>query len=125
VRLADRFGEHGLISVLIALRGAAEPDTLQIDTWLMSCRVINRTVEHFLFNALLDAAARQGIRRLRGTYLATPKNGLVRELYARLGFAPRPGVGVPGDHYELDVEGASPAKTFVRATDLVKSASDG
>ena len=49
VSLSDRFGENGLISVLMA---RIEDTDLHIDTWVMSCRVLKRSVEHFLFNSL-------------------------------------------------------------------------
>ena len=82
-RLADRFGDHGLISTLIALR---EGDALRIDCWLMSCRVFSRTAEQFILRGLLEIAREGGARRLAGEYVATAKNAVVADLYARLGF---------------------------------------
>jgi FkbH-like protein len=83
-RLRDNFVDHGLIGVLVARR---EGDALDIDTWLMSCRVIGRTVEEAMLGRLCEQARERGVSRLRGTYLPTPKNAVVRDLYARLGFA--------------------------------------
>ena len=64
MRLADKFGDHGLVSVLIAVPSAEPgPKTLRIETWLMSCRVIARTVEHYLFGELLAQANALGYER--------------------------------------------------------------
>lgn len=88
-RLADRFGDHGLASTLIAV---AEGDALRIDSWLMSCRIFSRTAEQFIMRALVEEARARGLSRIVGEYAATPKNGVVAELYPRLGFdALRPG----------------------------------
>src|SRR5438105_6834911 len=83
VSLADRFGDNGLISVLLARVGE---QALEIDTWLMSCRVLKRGVEQFLLNHLVDIARARGITTIRGEYVPTAKNALVREHYAALGF---------------------------------------
>jgi len=84
VSLQDRFGDNGLISVLLA---KAEADALVIDTWLMSCRVLKRGVEQLLLNHLVAVARTRGLGRLLGEYIPTPKNALVRDLFATLGFA--------------------------------------
>ncbi len=58
-----------------------------IDTWLMSCRVLKRGVETLLHNYLCRWARRHGLRRIRGEYIATAKNGIVKDHYAGLGFS--------------------------------------
>ncbi|HVY02132.1 MAG TPA: HAD-IIIC family phosphatase [Caulobacterales bacterium] len=88
VKLADRFGDNGLISVLFARQ---EGDGLHIDTWLMSCRVLKRGVEQFLLNDLVAEARARGAARLIGEYIPTAKNALVENHYADLGFAPLAG----------------------------------
>lgn len=81
--LRDRLANHGLVAVLIA----REVDkTLDIDTWLMSCRVIGRTVEHELFVHLCRAAGHRGCTMIRGTFIPSGKNDLVANLYESLGF---------------------------------------
>ena len=82
-RLTDRFGDHGLTSTLIGVR---EGDALRIDSWLMSCRIFSRTAEAFILRGVLEVARERGLRRLVGHYAATAKNGVVADLYARLGF---------------------------------------
>jgi FkbH-like protein len=93
VRLRDRFADHGLVGVLIAFRRG---DALDVDTWLMSCRVIGRTLEHEMLAQLAAQAAAEGRPRLRGTYVRTAKNAQVADLYPRLGFRPVP-LGEPED----------------------------
>ena len=89
VRLRDRFGDYGLISVVI---GEAQTDcarpTLRIDTWLMSCRAIGRTVECFVMNQLAQQAEALDYEVLLGELIPTAKNGLVADLYLRFGFEP-------------------------------------
>jgi len=83
VRLADRFGDNGLISVAI---GRLVSKTLHIDLWLMSCRVLKRDVELLMLDELA-AAARQGeATTLRGYYFRTAKNNMVGRHYESLGF---------------------------------------
>lgn len=84
IRLIDTFGDNGMISVIIAV---PDGDALEIDTWLMSCRVLNRGVERAALNVLVGAARARGCRALRGAYISTKKNSLVREHYKRLGFS--------------------------------------
>jgi FkbH-like protein len=86
LRVEDRFGDHGLIGVMIAVPADGDRRVLRVDTWLMSCRVIGRTVEEFSFGELLDRARRLGYREINGEYIPTKKNALVSELYDRMGF---------------------------------------
>ncbi len=86
-RLADRFGDHGLVSVLAA---RALGDALHVDVWLMSCRVLKRDLEHAMFAALCEAAAARGAKQLVGRYVPTAKNAMVAGHYEQLGFTPRP-----------------------------------
>ena len=83
LRLADRFGDHGLVSTLIAIQ---EGGALRIDSWLMSCRVFARSAEPLMLRALIDMAPARGITRLVGEYRPTARNAVVADLYPRLGF---------------------------------------
>ena len=83
--LKDRFADHGLVSSLVAVR---EGDVLRIDSWLMSCRVLGRTAEQFIMAGLARMAREMGAQSLTGEYTATERNGVVADLYARLGFEP-------------------------------------
>lgn len=82
-RLEDVFGDNGMISVVICKKLSAY---WEIDTWIMSCRVIGRGVEEAVLAVLADHARRAGVPELRGTYIPTPRNGLVRDHYQKLGF---------------------------------------
>ncbi len=125
VRVADRFGDHGLIGVLIAAAADDDPRTLRVDTWLMSCRVIGRTVEEFFVAELLSGAGRLGYRRILGEYIPTKKNALVADLYDRMGFR-RVEAGPDGSvHYELAMDQAPQPVTYLLpkpATCLIESA---
>jgi FkbH-like protein len=85
IRLADRFGDNGMISVIVCR--AADSHNWEIDTWLMSCRVLNRGVEAAALNYIIAEARRRGIQRLIGHYIPTGRNSLVAEHYAKLGFS--------------------------------------
>ncbi|BCK75087.1 phosphatase IIIC [Acetobacter aceti NRIC 0242] len=81
--LKDKFGDHGLVSVLIAQK---QNDDLDIVEWTMSCRVFSRTFEQFIMNELIRIAQERNIRRIVGRFKATAKNSVVADLYERLGF---------------------------------------
>jgi FkbH-like protein len=84
-RLSDRFGDHGLISVVLARR---QQDNLYIDLWLMSCRVLKRDVELAMLDAIAECAIASGIKVIYGYYIPTTKNGMVADFYPNLGFLP-------------------------------------
>jgi FkbH-like protein len=84
LRLRDRFGDHGLVSVLI---GRLSGPVMMIDTWLMSCRVLKRQVEAEMLNEIVRLALSRNCARLQGTYLPTAKNEMVRDFYARMSFS--------------------------------------
>ncbi len=83
-RLVDKFGDNGLVSVLLA--GAGEPGQLNLANWVMSCRVFGRQLEEEAMNILVEAARVRSVRTLKAAYLPTAKNGVVRDLFERLGF---------------------------------------
>lgn len=83
--LKDKFGDNGLISVVILQE--TEKDTLFINTWFMSCRVLKRGMEVFILNTIVAWAKDNKFKRIIGEYLPTPKNDLVATLYSTLGFA--------------------------------------
>ena len=81
--LEDKLGDHGLISVLIMEK---RDDALFIESLLMSCRVLKRGMEEFIFNAIIDAARENGVSKVIGEYIKTPKNSMVEHLYENMGF---------------------------------------
>jgi FkbH-like protein len=84
LRLRDKFGDQGIIAVLLAVRGD-NAGTLVIDSFLVSCRALGRGVEDALWAAMLRRAERQSIQRLEAEYIPTAKNSIVAGLYNRLG----------------------------------------
>lgn len=87
-RLKDRFGDNGLISLVIAKQDSKNPKEANIDLWLMSCRVLKREMEIAMFDALIEACQERGIQTLYGIYLRTKKNDMVSQFYSGLGFEP-------------------------------------
>ena len=81
--LKDKFGDYGLISLVI-LR--PKEDGLFIDTWVMSCRVLNRGVENLILTTIVNAAKDRGYEKIMGEYIPTLKNVLVKDHYLNLGF---------------------------------------
>ena len=82
-RLIDRFGDNGMISVVICCNNGSN---WEIDTWLMSCRVINRRVEEAIFAYLVAAAQKAGAKTLTGRHIPSGRNKLVADHYQKLGF---------------------------------------
>ena len=85
LRLRDKFGEQGIIGLVIAVPGQEE-QSLMIDSLLVSCRALGRGVEHALWAAMVNRAYRKGVRKLQAEYVATGKNTLVADFYDKLGF---------------------------------------
>ncbi|MDR2346862.1 MAG: hypothetical protein LBE18_12435, partial [Planctomycetaceae bacterium] len=83
LELSDKFGEHGLIAAAI---GLPQGDNLFIDTFLMSCRVLNRTAEHFLMNEIIEQATQKNFKQIIGEYIPTAKNNMVKDLFLTFGF---------------------------------------
>lgn len=111
VRLKDRFGDHGLISIVV---GHVQGDALEIDTWLMSCRVLKRQVEETVLNELASRAQAKGCSRLEGVYLQTKKNDMVRDFYPRMGFTAKNVTLERGDYF-LDLGSYQPRPTQIRS----------
>jgi FkbH-like protein len=85
MRVSDRLGDSGLTGVLMAV---PEGDTLRLDTWLMSCRVLGRRLEEAMFAALVAYARQQGFRRVRCEFIPTAKNAVSQDLFTTLGCTP-------------------------------------
>jgi FkbH-like protein len=82
--LADKLGDHGLICVVILTKENEE--TLFVDTWFMSCRVLKRGMEQFVCNTIAVFAKENGFRFIKGEYVSTTKNELVKDHYQNLDF---------------------------------------
>lgn len=86
LRLTDRFDDHGLVSVLIAIPDETRSDTLVIDTFVMSCRVLGRSVEQVVLADSLDWAAEHGYRRVVGHFIPSGRNVPAAPVMPEAGF---------------------------------------
>lgn len=82
-KLVDKFGDNGITSAIV---GKIDGTTLQIDLWIMSCRVFKRQLEYAMFDALVKQAQARGITTITGQWFPTAKNLLVKDFYAIIGF---------------------------------------
>ena len=108
--LEDKFGDNGLIAVVIMKKQDAE--TLFVDTWFMSCRVLKRGMENFTLNTMVECAKKRGYKRIIGEYLPTPKNKMVEQHYSNLGFAPLE-VTSEEAKYVLTVDSYQPRECYI------------
>jgi FkbH-like protein len=106
--LSDRFGDHGLISIVVAW---PEGDTLRLSDWLMSCRVLGRGVEQYLMNHIFASARDLGLSFVSGDYIPTPKNGMVKDFWSQFGFE-----SLNGTTWRKPVAAYAPANVWIRET---------
>lgn len=119
LRVRDRLGDSGIVGLVI-LRLAG--DVCEIETFLLSCRVLGRSIETGVLAYIAETARQAKAARLRGRYVATAKNGVVRDLYERHGFR-QAGREAQADIWEADLAGlaiAGPPWAQVRTTETVK-----
>jgi len=107
----DRFGDHGLVGVAIAHDIGEQ---CEVDTFLLSCRVIGRTVETALLAHLAESAAQRGCKRLVGWFLPTKKNAPARDFYPQHGFERQETNGA-GSLWTLDLQSST-----LRCPDWIK-----
>lgn len=103
--LDDIFGSHGLISVVILKK--INTDSLFIESWFMSCRVLQRTMEEFTINTIVNIAKDRGYKYIYGEYIKTPKNAIVQDLLSSLGFVE------DNDKWEYDICSHSNQNTYI------------
>ena len=104
--LKDKFGDYGLISVVIMEK--QDDKTLFLNTWLMSCRVLKRGMEEFIINKVIETAKENGFEKVIGEYIKTPKNSMVENIYSKLGF-----IDLGNGKFEADVNKFKENKTFI------------
>jgi FkbH-like protein len=115
IRLLDRFGDNGIVAIIIGR--LVEAGVVEMDTWLMSCRVLGRQVEPATLNLAAGFARALGASRLRGVYLPTKKNAMVRDHYTRLGFTEITAGPDGASVAELDLSTFVPVPTFIDVTE--------
>ena len=109
-RLADKFGDNGIVSVVI---GKVNGDTLDIDLWLMSCRVLKRDMEYAMLDNLCDRAKQRGLKTVKGYYYPTAKNKMVKELYGDFGFTKVSEDADGNTVWELSLSGYEPKNKYI------------
>jgi FkbH-like protein len=110
-KLSDRFGDNGLISVVLGHRTGC---VLDIDLWLMSCRVLKRDMEFAMLDELVEHCREVSVKTLRGHYLPTKKNGMVADHYKELGFETVLESGDGSKVYSLDIEEYRPRNRHIK-----------
>ena len=106
-RLADKFADNGVVSVVAAQQ---DGQTLHIRLWLMSCRVLKRGMEDAMMDVLMDQAAGRGVKTVMGYYYPTAKNAMVKDFYAGMGFAQVSGDADGNTVWSLSVEDYKPRR---------------
>jgi FkbH-like protein len=121
-KLSDRFGDNGLISVVL---GRRELDELHMDLWLMSCRVLKRDMEAAMLDALVERARGVGIKCVVGRYLPTSKNAMVADFYPTLGFesipVPQSDQSAGATVWKLDLAGYKQKNRHIRVTEYANA----
>jgi len=105
-KLEDKFGEYGLISIVILKK--IDSDSVFIDTLIISCRVLKRGMEEFIFNKIVKLISNEGCNKIIGEYLPTPKNALVKDIFEEFCFVKQ------GDKWILDVKDYKERKNFIK-----------
>lgn len=85
-KLEDKFGDNGVVSIVIGRIDGPNRDELHMELWLMSCRVLKRDMEYAMMDELVEKAKAAGIHKLVGYYYPTAKNAMVKDFYALQGF---------------------------------------
>ena len=109
VSLKDKFGDYGLISLALL---EIKDKVCEINTWIMSCRVLKRGVEELVVNEIAQRAAEKSCTKLSGKYLPTAKNGMVKDLYSAMGF-----IRQNGTFSTPDLANFVPFKTHIKTVE--------
>ena len=104
--LKDKFGDYGIISFMVLKSKSL--NEIFIENWAMSCRVLERGMEQFIFNYLLDYCKKNNINTIIAEYIATKKNIIVKDLYLELGFS------VKNDKFILNIDGTKNLITTIK-----------
>lgn len=113
-RLLDKFGDNGIVSVVI---GRCRNRKLDIELWLMSCRVLKRDMELAMLDELVRRAKDKGITRINGFYYKTHKNSMVAELYSSFGFTLDKKLDNGDSEWHLDIEGYENKNKVIKIRD--------
>jgi FkbH-like protein len=113
ITLSDKCGDYGLISIIIL---NLLSDEIEIDEYLMSCRVLQRGVEDYAMHSIFEIATKLGKSRVVGRYLKTAKNDMVKNFYGRFGFEKTAEAESGDTVWMLATAAFQPAETFMNTT---------
>ena len=113
--LEDKFGDNGLIAVVVMK--PLDKETLFVDTWFMSCRVLKRGMENFTLNTMVYKAKTAGFKKIIGEYLPTSKNKMVVNHYTRLGFIPLGNTETA--QFELNIDDYLPKENYIKIKESI------
>lgn len=116
IRLQDRFGDHGLISMAHAVQIGKK--LLRLENWVMSCRVLKRGVEHLMCNLIVSEAKQRGMESVEFDYYPTSKNVLVKDLYQQLGLQKAFNLDSGGSRWRIDIFNYKPFSVHIRMDSL-------
>ena len=114
-RLADRFGDNGIVSVVL---GRQDGSDLYLDLWLMSCRVLKRDMELAMLDALVNEARMADVQTIVGVYIPTKKNAMVADFYEKIGFERVSTAPDGSTTYKIDVSGYRSQNTHIRTKEM-------
>ncbi len=117
ISVQDRFGDFGLINVVI-LRLHRSERLLEIDTFLMSCRVLQRGVEQLAMNRIFEFARNEKFQSVTGRYIPTGKNAMVKSFFEQFGFRRLASSDDGTAEWQLETEQYAPRKVFIDSTGL-------
>ena len=112
-RLVDKFGDNGIVGAMIVVPWQGEAGVLDVVNWVMSCRVFGRQLEEESLNILVEAARHSGAQKLRAVYKPTAKNAVIKDLFARLGFARSSQEIEPSSQWFLSLPDYVPRQTWI------------
>lgn len=113
-RLTDRFGDNGVVSVVI---GHQRGDVIDIDLWIMSCRVLKRDMEYAMMDEFVKYCRDRAVKKINGYYYPTAKNGMVREFFGLHGFKKISEDESGNTHWELIVSNYTPKNNVIRVNE--------
>jgi FkbH-like protein len=120
IRLKDRFGDTGIIAIIFGNLNTSKD--FELETWLMSCRVLGRRVEDACMNLIVQRARDIGAMRLVGVYRPTAKNAMVRDMYPQFGFHPTEADAEGNPKWVLKLNDYNVRETFILTSEEVAHA---
>jgi FkbH-like protein len=82
--VTDKFGDNGITAICIMKR--ISTNRIEIDSYLLSCRILGRFIEYALIKKLMNLAFDDGINEIFASFIPTAKNGQTALFFDKLGF---------------------------------------